>query len=271
MNHQMSNQTANQTANQILRLSPLDDPLRSPLHSIQTIATGAVLAGPILVIAPHPDDETLGCGGAIAALRSIGLTVQVLVMSDGTQSHPNSRTYPAPKLKALRESETQCAMNVLGVDASQITFLGLPDGALPVRETVEFGIALAQCCDYLAAVVPSVVFVPWRFDPHPDHRATWHLIHSALHQVNCVFTSVLRVIEYPIWDWDMAQRQASDVAIASWRLDISDTVQLKQRAIAAYRSQTTCLIDDDPKGFCLTLEMLANFAQPWELYFEEIR
>lgn len=269
VNRRMSNQTANQTANQIanqtFRPSPLDDPLRSPLQSIHTIK-----AGPILVVAPHPDDETLGCGGAIAALRSIGLTVQVLVMSDGTKSHPNSRAYPAPKLRALRESETRCAMSLLGVDASQITFLRLPDGALPVRGTLEFEIALAQCCDYLSSGVPAVLFVPWRFDPHPDHRATWHLIHTALSQLNSGVTSVPRVIEYPIWDWDMAQRQASKVAIASWRLDISETVQLKQRAIAAYRSQTTSLIDDDPKGFCLTLEMLANFAQPWELYFEEI-
>ena len=271
MSNQTANQTVHETVSQILGLSPLDDPLRSPLHSIHTIAAGPILAGPILIVAPHPDDETLGCGGAIAALRSIGLTVQILVMSDGTQSHPNSVAYPAPKLRALRESETRWAMSVLGVDASQITFLGLPDGALPVRGTVEFRIALAQCCDYLAAVVPAVVFVPWRFDPHPDHQATWHLIHSALSQFDSVCTPVARVIEYPIWDWDTLQRRASKVAIASWRLDISDTVQLKQRAIAAYRSQTTGLIDDDPKGFCLTLEMLANFAQPWELYFEEIR
>ena len=267
MNPLMSYQTAHQT----VKSSPLDNPLRSPLRSIQTIATESTLAGPILVVAPHPDDETLGCGGAIAALRSIGLSVQVLVMSDGTQSHPNSVAYPAPKLRALRESETRCAMNLLGVEASHITFLRLPDGALPISGTVEFGVALEQCCDYLAAVVPAVVFAPWRFDPHPDHRSTWNLIHSALSQVRISRNPVSRVLEYPIWDWDIAQRQASKVAVTSWRLDISDTVQLKQRAIAAYRSQTTGLIDDDPQGFCLTLEMLANFAQPWELYFEEIR
>jgi hypothetical protein len=44
---------------------------------------------------------------------------------------------------------------------------------------------------------------------------------------------------------------------------------LKQQAIAAYRSQTTNLIDDDPEGFRLTPEMLANFAHPWEVYLEE--
>jgi len=44
---------------------------------------------------------------------------------------------------------------------------------------------------------------------------------------------------------------------------------LIQQAIAAYRSQTTNLIDDDPNGFRLTAEMLENFAQPWEIYLEE--
>jgi hypothetical protein len=44
---------------------------------------------------------------------------------------------------------------------------------------------------------------------------------------------------------------------------------LKQRAIAAYRSQTTSLIDDDPTGFCLSPQMLSNFARPWEVYLEE--
>jgi hypothetical protein len=48
-------------------------------------------------------------------------------------------------------------------------------------------------------------------------------------------------------------------------------VELKQQAIAAYCSQTTDLIDDDPEGFRLTPEMLANFTRPWEVYIEENR
>ncbi|WP_404787799.1 hypothetical protein [Altericista sp. CCNU0014] len=43
---------------------------------------------------------------------------------------------------------------------------------------------------------------------------------------------------------------------------------MKQRAIATYRSQTTSFIDDDPAGFCLTPQMLSNFARPWEVYLE---
>jgi LmbE family N-acetylglucosaminyl deacetylase len=240
--------------------SPFNQPLSSPLYSVDIITTE-----PILVVAPHPDDETLGCGGAIAALRSRGLSLWVLVMSDGTKSHAHSIAYPAPQLKALRESETRKAMSLLGVDPAQITFFQLPDGAIPTPESTEFSSALARCCQYLSAVAPSIIFAPWRFDPHPDHRATWQLVNHALKQ--CATSS--RLIEYPIWDWDQEQRCDSDLTIDSWRLDISQTLQIKQRAIAEYRSQTTDLINDDPQGFRLTPEMLTHFAQPWELYFEE--
>jgi LmbE family N-acetylglucosaminyl deacetylase len=238
---------------------PTSDPLQSPLHSILHIA-----AEPVLVVAPHPDDETLGCGGAIALLRQLGLIVRVLVISDGTQSHPRSVKYPAHKLRTLRESETRSAMNLLGVD-SQVTFLQLPDGAIPTDEKPEFDRALEQCGDYLKTVMPAIVFVPWRDDPHPDHRATWHLINGTLSQCR-LFP---RVIEYPVWDWDAAQRRTYEGSpMIAWRLDISKVVERKQEAIAAYRSQTTNLIDDDPLGFRLTPQMLANFAQPWELYIE---
>jgi LmbE family N-acetylglucosaminyl deacetylase len=71
----------------------------------------------------------------------------------------------------------------------------------------------------------------------------------------------------------LADRSLCDLAtgdrITAWRLDISDVVEVKKQAIAAYRSQTTNLIDDDPEGFRLTPEMLANFTRNWEVYIEE--
>ncbi len=230
-----------------------------PLRSIATLATE-----PVLVVAPHPDDETLGCGGAIALLRSQGRLVRLLVISDGTQSHPNSRKYPARALQQLRAAETQAAMAILGVAATEITCLHLPDGAVPTAGE-DFYAAVDRCRSYLAAFPPQLVLLPWRADPHPDHRATWQILTAAL----TASQIAPRTIEYPIWDWDPAQRQASDLAaIEPWRLDISTVVDCKQQAIAAYRSQTTDLIDDDPTGFHLSPELLSNFAQPWEIYLE---
>ena len=242
--------------NKIVAASPLDCPAVLPLHSVAAIACSSAV-----VVAPHPDDETLGCGGAIALLRALGCDLRVLVVSDGTLSHPNSRQFPAPALRALRESETLSALAVLGVNPSAVTFLRLPDGAITTSES-----ALAACQHYLAEIAPQTIFLPWRADPHPDHRASWSLIHAAITSLN----QSPRLIEYPIWDWDIEQRgNLPDAAnVTSWRLDISAVVELKRQAIAAYRSQITNLIDDDPAGFRLTSEMLANFTRAWEVYLE---
>ena len=86
----------------------------------------------ILIVAPHPDDETLGCGGAIALLRQLNISVKVSIVSDGTKSHPNSLTYPPPALKKLRERESLAALAILGVAPEAVTFLGMPDGAVPI-------------------------------------------------------------------------------------------------------------------------------------------
>lgn len=238
-------------------INALTNPEALPLHSVDAIACDSAL-----IVAPHPDDETLGCGGAIALLRDRGCNVQVLVISDGTLSHPRSRKYPTAKLRDLRESETRSALAVLGVEATAITFLRLPDGAVPNQEP-EFSQAIASCSKYLTHLAPQIIFLPLRCDPHPDHRASWKLIYTALTNLNLAS----RLIEYPIWDWDKTQR-GNLPNLSSWRLDISEVLELKQQAIAAYRSQTTNLIDDDPEGFILTSEMLTNFTHPWEVYMD---
>jgi LmbE family N-acetylglucosaminyl deacetylase len=221
---------------------------------------------PVLVVAPHPDDETLGCGGAIALLRSQGCPVWVLVITDGRQSHPRSRKYPPPLLQQLRQQETRLALKRLGVAPGAVTFLQLPDGEMATAASLRSN--QRTCRNYLEAIAPKTIFLPWRHDPHPDHQATWQLVRHAV--TDCGIAA--RLIEYPIWDWDAQQSNSLPNAaeIQGWRLDIQSVLAMKQRAIAAYQSQTTDLIDDDPAGFRLTPEMLAHFAQPWEVYFEEI-
>ncbi|MBW4521917.1 MAG: PIG-L family deacetylase [Scytolyngbya sp. HA4215-MV1] len=239
----------------------LASPTKLPLRSIQTIAKS-----PILVVAPHPDDETLGCGGAIALSRQLGCEVQILVISDGTQSHPNSQQYPPPVLQALREDETIAGVSILGVPAEFVTFLQLQDGAVPAISTPEGRSARIRCSLYLESVIPAVIFLPWRYDPHPDHRAAWQLIRAAL--ADLPFQP--RLIEYPIWDWDPQQSGQLPIQdrFAAWRLDISAVLPQKRQAIAAYRSQTTALIQDDPTGFRLSTDMLKNFTRSWEIYLE---
>jgi LmbE family N-acetylglucosaminyl deacetylase len=241
----------------------LADPEALSFRGIRTIQRQRVL-----IVAPHPDDETLGCGGAISLLCHQGYDVNVLIISDGKGSHPNSRKYPAPVLRLTRSQETLTALAILGVDRSAVTFLHLKDGEIPTVTAPKFRAAKVLCRNYLQATLPDAIFVPWRLDPHADHRATWQLIQAALLSLGMM----PQVIEYPIWDWDISQQTTADLShITGWKLDIQSVLKQKKLAIESYRSQLGQLIDDDPNGFCLSAEMLANFTRPWEVYFEEKR
>lgn len=231
--------------------------------------TSVASFGTTLVVAPHPDDETLGCGGAIALLRRAGCNVRVVVVSDGAASHPNSTRYPPSALRALREQETIRALGILGVAERDVTFLRLPDTAVPSASETGFDEVVGRCRRVLRQTGdgPGTVFLPWRRDPHRDHRAVWSIVRAAVGGDR----PLPRLVEYPIWVWELSQHGDPPATgeMNIWRLDITSVLCQKQDAIAAYRSQTTPLIDDDPKGFFLTPEMLRHFSRPWELYLEE--
>ena len=222
--------------------------------------------GTTLVVAPHADDESLGCGGVIALLRRRGQAVPVLFVSDSSMSHPNSKRYPPEARRDLREQEAQAALEILGVASREITFLRLPDTRVPVPTSDNFTEAVTIISEQLERLRPQTVLVPWRRDPHGDHRATWHLLRAAVDD----YKAPIRWLEYPIWVWE--SKEPDDLptsADGSWfRVDVSNALPRKRRAIAAHRSQTTQLIDDDPEGFTLDPEMIRHFTQPYEYFLE---
>ncbi|MGI4788704.1 MAG: PIG-L deacetylase family protein [Janthinobacterium lividum] len=222
--------------------------------------------GPTLVVAPHPDDETLGCGGAIALLSALNLPVNVLFISDGKGSHPNSRQYPPSALRDLREQEAREALEMLGAAPSAPIFLRLPDGSVPGEHAVDFAEAVALCRSILEDFKPQTVLMPWRRDPHPDHRATSQIMRAALGGIS----DGPRILEYPIWAWERAAPEDVPHAdeVRAFRLDIGKVTDVKRSAVAAHRSQVTHMIDDDPDGFWLSPEVLAHFDRSWEVYLE---
>jgi LmbE family N-acetylglucosaminyl deacetylase len=86
---------------------------------------------PFIVIAPHPDDESLACGGLIADTCRQGLRGKVVIVSDGAGWHPNSKAYPPERLTALREVEARQAGVELGLRPEEMLFLRLPDRFVP--------------------------------------------------------------------------------------------------------------------------------------------
>ena len=220
--------------------------------------------GKILIVAPHSDDESLGCGGAIALFGKYGADVSILVLSDGTLSHPNSVKFPKEKLRVLREKEIAEAAKILGVASEKITFFRFSDRNVPDENAENFQQAVERVKSFLGTEKPETIFVPWRRDPHPDHRAAFQLISAAK-------TDFQQIIEYPIWLYELAQSEDAPLEreVSAFRLDISSVVEIKQKAIRSHASQVTDLIDDDPNGFRLSAEVLQYFAAPFEIYFTD--
>ncbi len=222
--------------------------------------------GSALVMAPHPDDESLGCGGTITLLREAGHAVHVLFVSDGTMSHPNSNAYPASRLRDLREQEAREALHQLHVDADACTFLRYPDRRVPTDHDSGFPEAVARVAALLDEVKPRTVFMPWQRDPHPDHRACWQISQAAVQQSHVK----PRILEYLIWLWELGTPDdlpAPDERTV-WQVDIESVMDQRNQAIAAHQSQVTRLIDDDPTAFYLSPELLRHFEPPRELFLE---
>ncbi|QIL76954.1 PIG-L deacetylase family protein [Hymenobacter sp. HDW8] len=221
--------------------------------------------GSTVVIAPHPDDESLGCGGLLALLCQAQVPVTAILVTDGTMSHPNSQKYPPAARRQLRETEFEAALLALGLTTAP-HYMGLPDGNVPVAGAAGFEAAVEQLRMHIRQLSPTTILVPWRRDPHPDHRATSQLVRAALAQL----PTPPRLLEYVVWAWERAAPldlpQPGEVE--GWRLDITSVLSQKQQAIAAHRSQLTNLIDDDPTGFQLSPAMLAHFAQSFEVFLE---
>ena len=223
-----------------------------------------------LVLAPHPDDESLGCGGTLALLRKAGYPVHVVFISDGALSHPNSPSYPPERLRDLRETEAIRALDVLGIPAKETTFMRLPDRHVPLPGNAGFDEAVSSLLAVIQQFNPTTVVVPYERDPHPDHRATYALLQAAVGRLSTEERP--RVLEYLIWLWELGR--PDDLPKPGERLvlqvAIDAVVAQKKRAIDAHQSQVTRLIDDDPTAFYLSPELLSHFDTPYELFVEKL-
>ncbi len=218
----------------------------------------AITGGAALILAPHPDDESLGCGGLIAESCARGQPPLLVILTDGAGSHPRSRAYPAPRLRALREAETVAAARCLGLDAARIVFLGLPDTAAPTEGSA-FAAAVATLGAHIRRTACRAVVASWRYDPHCDHEAAAAIAAAAAREAGIPHWC------YPVWGRTLPP-DATVADATGVRLDVTRWQDAKRRAIRCHRSQWAGLITDDPSGFQMQPDFMALFDTPFELF-----
>lgn len=220
--------------------------------------------GNLLILAPHPDDESLGCGGLIALLKEAGSSVSIIFVTSGSASH-TSKSFPPTTLSKIRESEAVRACSELGVHISALRFLRAPDSKLSGLQGKDMDIIIQNIVEEFEKGDFSSIALPWRRDPHPDHRMVNAIGELAIKKLQANVTK----FEYPIWLWkngDETDWPLEGETIAC-RLDITSVFYKKWRAVERHRSQLGKIISDDPNGFELTEELLEPFKTDTEYFF----
>jgi LmbE family N-acetylglucosaminyl deacetylase len=214
----------------------------------------------VVVLAAHPDDESLGAGGLIATAAEAGHRVVVLVASDGEGSHPDAVSLSADQLRSVRRAEVAEAIAGLGTGV-ELILLGMPDGQL--ADCVE---AIGEAVLDALGAGPAWLITPWLDDGHPDHAAC----DQAAAAVAAGRPDV-RHFSYPIWWWHWARPDAvsPEQRGSGRRFPLSEVAQqAKRAALASYRSQTAPLgpaAGDQP---VLSARFLEHFARDHEVFFD---
>jgi LmbE family N-acetylglucosaminyl deacetylase len=171
----------------------------------------------VVVLAPHMDDEVIGCGGTLARHVACGSEVTVVFLTDGRLGGKDAGAGAAASdIPAIRKREAQLALAELGITRS--VFLDAEDGRLGT--TPGLGEALRAA---LVAARPQIVYLPFFLEEHPDHRAVSVLLAEAVNGAGMSF----RCHGYEVWT----------PLFPNCLVRIDATVEAKRRAISHYQSQ----------------------------------
>ncbi|MFA6422860.1 MAG: PIG-L family deacetylase [Patescibacteria group bacterium] len=178
-------------------------------------------SGRVLVLAPHPDDDVIGCGGTIKKHIDNGDSVKVVFLTDGSGGVAKKRHITTVKerkdLTGERESEAKTAALILGV--TETAFWRYHDGSLLLNNT-----SMKLLDTLFSDFKPNIIYAPSFLDPHPDHFETAKILAAFLEKKNN-FTGT--IFSYEVWSPIYANRLV--------RLD--DVAEFKKQALLAHKSQ----------------------------------
>ncbi len=169
----------------------------------------------VLVLAPHPDDETLGCGGSLRLHADAGDSVKIVFLTDGAKGDATGQAEKSGYV-AARRKEAERACEILGI--ADLEFWLYEDRALSGARG-----AVPRMIDLLNEYGPELVYVPSPMEFHPDHRAACFLLSDAISGVNHHFQVAFYELGQPVR--------------VNTLVDITSVLAEKNRAISCYESQ----------------------------------
>ncbi|AZF27079.1 PIG-L deacetylase family protein [Pseudomonas sp. R2-60-08W] len=210
----------------------------------------------VVVIAPHPGDEVLACGGLLQLLSTRAHPLKLISITDGSASHPGSQVWSANRLSAVRPQESAEALRRLGVPLHSLKWIrgGFRDNALASHEQ--------PISQFIARYLQpgDVVFTTWRHDGNDDHEAVGRASAKA-----CTLVGA-QLYELPMWAWHWPAREGSVIPWQRARKLCLDTwsVAHKLHAVHAYASQ---LMGDPAIGLApmLAQVLLERMREPYEI------
>lgn len=208
-----------------------------------------------LVIAPHPDDETLGCGATILRKADLETRVEILVMTDGALWPPGR---PREENIATRAIELARVGELMGLAPGAVRQERFPDGGLKHAENDMVDVIR----DALREINPEEILVTSPFDPHGDHAAVGRAALTASAGLG------VAVRAYPIWQWTRPNSWIRMVRASRKieRVSTAGYLDRKRQLIAAYGSQLAPT-GDRRSGAGLDEAFIANFLGSSEMFF----
>lgn len=150
-----------------------------------------VMSDKVLIVAPHPDDEVLGCSGLIQRLLGEGKRVDVVILSGGGKSHAGCCKIDESTLIESRRNLSRKAAEILGLPLERLHFLDYPDGS------IAFDCPETDCLKKLIDVLqPEAIFVPHKGEGWSDHLEAGRIVRALIGKM-----SGISLYEYCVWFW----------------------------------------------------------------------
>jgi LmbE family N-acetylglucosaminyl deacetylase len=227
----------------------------------------------VVVFAPHPDDETLGCGGTIASLLCEGYHVTVVFITDGrfclTDLGVTSEPTPI-KIKEIRKEEALRATSILGLRKENLIFLDFEEKQLE-KNSKQLQQKIVKILEDFS---PTKVYYPQSKEYNFDHCMTNQIVKNAItltkiHPEEYQYTIAWSFPFYLIWHILHEKTFGLISKFTHQKIVVSNVAKyshLKERAIAEYSSQTS-IIADDQKRPVLKKSFVNRFRKTEEKFF----